>query len=102
MISELQFQIRHLEALNSKLLPDLENYEAQIYELGQEKMQLNVQIKEKERECYNLQSQLNEAHNKISLQEQVIEQAGAQKAMAEALLEKKELESQAVKEVQEI
>ena len=32
-IVELREHIRHLETVNSKLLPDLERYEAEIYEL---------------------------------------------------------------------
>ena len=53
-----------MEILNSKLVPDLERYEADIYELKQRVSGLNGELKEKDRECYNLQRQLEEFRNK--------------------------------------
>ena len=78
MIIDLQHQIKHLEAVNSKLVPDLEAYEAQIYELREKVSELELELKEKDRESYNMQKQLNEAKTQLIVQEQVIQNAGAQ------------------------
>ena len=43
-------------------------------------------MKSKDRESYNFQKQLSEAKAQILVQEQVISNAGAQQAMAEAML----------------
>lgn len=52
---ELREQIRHLETVNSKLVPDLERYEAEIYELRETIQLLGSELKEKDRESYQLQ-----------------------------------------------
>jgi len=50
-------------------VPDLERYEAEIYELKEHNLVLKAEMKEKDRECYNLQKQLAEARSKIKLSE---------------------------------
>ena len=51
----------HLETIKSKLLPDLEKYEAEIYDLKQRVKEYETELNTKDRECYNLQKQLGEA-----------------------------------------
>ena len=53
---------------------------------------MQAEIKLKEKEAYNLQRQLDDARNQIIVQEQVIAEAGAQEAMARALLEQQRKE----------
>ena len=45
--------MKHLEILNSKLVPDLERYEAEIYELKEEVQYLRKALQDKDRECYH-------------------------------------------------
>ena len=78
MVFELRERIRHLETLNSKLVPDLERYELENYELKEQAQLLRDEIKHKDRECYNLQRSLAEAKSTIRLQEKVIVDAGVQ------------------------
>ena len=66
-----------METVNSKLLPDLEKYESEIYELKEQALALKHELKEKDRECYNWQQSLATATGKIALQQKVIEEAGA-------------------------
>ena len=78
-MTELRESIAHLETVNSKLVPDLERYEKEIYELREQKAALQTELKEKDRECYNLQVQLAEAQDQVDMQEKVIsKEAGAQ------------------------
>ena len=51
----LQEQVQHLETVNSKLLPDLERQEQDIYQLKEQVQELQQELNEKDRECYNLQ-----------------------------------------------
>ena len=67
-------------------MPDLERQESEIYELRDQVNALQSELQEKKRECYNLSNQLVEAQDRIKLQQGIIEEAGAQKAMSEALL----------------
>ena len=77
-ITELRESIVHLETVNSKLVPDLERYEKEIYELREQKVALQTELKEKDRECYNLQVQLADSQDQMAMQEKAIsKEAGA-------------------------
>ena len=80
----------YLEGVNSQLVPDLERYEAEIYELRTRVTQLETQLTEQDREQYQLQCQLREAKVQIATQEQVIKSVGAQNEMAQALLQQQD------------
>ena len=54
-VTELRDQITHLETVNSKLVPDLEKYEAEIYDLKHKLKDYQSDQKQKDRECYKLQ-----------------------------------------------
>ena len=50
--------MRHLETVNDKLVPDLLQREAEIYELKQQITQLEKELNDKDRECYSISRQL--------------------------------------------
>ena len=60
-MQEMRDHINHLETVKSKLLPDLEKYEAEIYDLKTKVKEQESELKAKDRECYNYQNQLSEA-----------------------------------------
>lgn len=53
-MQELRDQVSHLEIIKSKLLPDLERYEAENYDLKQRVKEYETELNTKDRECYNL------------------------------------------------
>jgi len=50
--------VRHLETVNDKLVPDLLQREAEIYELKQHINELEKELNIKDRECYSISRQL--------------------------------------------
>ena len=85
-MQEMRDHINHLETLKSKLVPDLERYEAEIYDLKIKVKEQETELKAKDRECYSYQNQLSEAKQQLAIQLKIIEEAGAQQAMQEAML----------------
>ena len=66
-VTDLKEQIEHLRIVNSKLMPDLERQESEIYDLRDQLEALQTELQEKKRECYHLSNQLIEAHDKIQM-----------------------------------
>ena len=54
-MQEMRDHINHLETVKSKLLPDLEKYEAEIYDLKTKVKEQESELKAKDRESYNYQ-----------------------------------------------
>lgn len=75
------------------LLPDLERKDTEIYDLKQQITQQEKQLKEADRDNYNLQRMLDEARAKVMIQEKVIEEAGAQNSLNEAMLKQQHKET---------